>query len=136
VRITEIEHELSDLHDGDVLLPPNANATCALEIIPVHDDMDTKVQGDGHPGDSSMTDELGIAEKSGCAMVISMQEGWEQSVTEGARRVVFLLTQWLFLQEEEAGIDQLQKLGEIIELQKPVSKISRNPGRLYKHSKE
>jgi hypothetical protein len=36
------------------------------------------------------------------------------------RRRIGTHTQWLLLQEQEAGVDQLQKLGEVIELRKLV----------------
>ena len=47
--LTEIEHELGDLHDGDVLLPPDADAARTLEVVPVHDDVHTEVEGNGDP---------------------------------------------------------------------------------------
>lgn len=45
----EVDDELENLHDGDVLLPPDADATCGLEVVPVHDDVDGQVQGNGDP---------------------------------------------------------------------------------------
>jgi len=35
----EVNDELDDLHDGDVALPPDTDATRALEVVPVHDDV-------------------------------------------------------------------------------------------------
>ena len=46
---TEINDKLDDLETGDPLLPPDANATRTLEVVPVHDNVDRQVQGDGHP---------------------------------------------------------------------------------------
>ena len=46
---TEIEHELDDLHNGDVLLPPDADAARALEVIPVHDNVDHQVEHNRDP---------------------------------------------------------------------------------------
>ena len=48
-RVTEIDDELHDLHNSNVLLPPNADATSALEIIPVHDNVYHQVEGDRNP---------------------------------------------------------------------------------------
>jgi len=45
----EVNDELDDLHDGDVALPPDTNAARALEVVPVHDYVDTEVQDDGDP---------------------------------------------------------------------------------------
>lgn len=36
-RLTEIDDELDDLETGDPLLPPDLDATGALEVVPVHD---------------------------------------------------------------------------------------------------
>jgi hypothetical protein len=46
---TDVENELGDLANGDVLLPPDADAARALEVVPVHDDVDSQVQGDDGP---------------------------------------------------------------------------------------
>lgn len=59
--LTQINDELSNLEPGDPFLPPNANATGALEIVPVHDNMDQEVKGDRDPGNSSISDQLSIA---------------------------------------------------------------------------
>ena len=72
---TEIEDELDDLHHGDVLLPPDADATGALEVVPVHDDVDHEVEGDDGPGHGRVADELRVAEESGRAVVVRVQEG-------------------------------------------------------------
>jgi len=48
-RVTEVNDELNDLQNSNVLLPPNADATGALEIVPVHDDVNHQVEGDRHP---------------------------------------------------------------------------------------
>ena len=46
---TEIDHELYNLHNCDVLLPPDADASRALEVVPVHDDVNSQVEGDDGP---------------------------------------------------------------------------------------
>ena len=73
--LTEINNKLDDLETGDPLLPPDADATCALEVVPVHDNVDHEVERDGNPGDGSEANELGVAEESGCAMVVAVEEG-------------------------------------------------------------
>lgn len=75
-RHTEIEDELHNLHDGDVLLPPDLDATSALEIVPVHDNVDGEIEGDNHPRDGRTADELRVAEKSRSAMVVSVEESY------------------------------------------------------------
>lgn len=50
---TEIDDKLDDLEAGDPLFPPDANAAGALEIVPVHDDVDSEVQSDDDPGHGS-----------------------------------------------------------------------------------
>jgi hypothetical protein len=72
---TQINDELNNLQDGNVALPPDANTTSRLEIVPVHDNMHGKVEGDGHPGHGSVADELSVAEQRGGSMMISVQEG-------------------------------------------------------------
>ena len=47
--VTNIKDELGDLADGDVLLPPDADASRALEVVPVHDDVDGQVECDDGP---------------------------------------------------------------------------------------
>lgn len=73
-RLTKINDELDDLETGDPLLPPDADATRALEVVPVHDDVDGQVKGDGNPGYGGRADQLGVAEKSGGAMVVAVEE--------------------------------------------------------------
>ena len=73
---TEIENELGDLANCDVLLPPDADAARALEVIPVHDNVNGQVQGDDRPGNRGVADKLGVAEHSGCAMVVGVEGGW------------------------------------------------------------
>lgn len=62
--------------------------------------MNAQVQRYGHPRDCSVTDELCIAEKSGCAMVIGMEEG-----------------QRLLFEDEEDGIDQFEVFGQVVHLE-------------------
>lgn len=83
-QLTKIDDELDDLEAGNPLLPPNADATGRLEVVPVHDDVDGEVQGDGNPGDSSRADELGVAEEGSRAVVVAVEEGWDP-VSKGAR---------------------------------------------------
>lgn len=40
---TKIKDELGDLANGNVLLPPDADASGALEVVPVHDNVDRQV---------------------------------------------------------------------------------------------
>lgn len=47
--LTKVNDELNDLKTSDPFLPPNADASRALEIIPVHDNMNHEVERDGNP---------------------------------------------------------------------------------------
>lgn len=66
---------MRDLHNGDVLLPPDADASGTLEVVPVHDDVNAQVEGNWNPGDRSVTNELGVAKKGSGAVVVSVEEG-------------------------------------------------------------
>jgi hypothetical protein len=65
---------LGDLANGDVLLPPDADASRTLEVVPVHDNVDSQVERDDGPRDGCVPDELGVAEESGRAMVVGVEE--------------------------------------------------------------
>lgn len=45
----QVNDELGDLHDGDVLLPPDTDTSGCLEVVPVHDDVYGEVESDGNP---------------------------------------------------------------------------------------
>jgi hypothetical protein len=47
--LTEINDKLDDLKTGNPFLPPDSDAARALEIVPVHDNVDHQVQGDHGP---------------------------------------------------------------------------------------
>ena len=48
-RITQINNELDNLEAGNPLFPPDSDAASALEIVPVHDNMDKKIQCNWYP---------------------------------------------------------------------------------------
>ena len=72
---TEIDDELDDLETSDPLLPPDADTSGALEVVPVHDDVDSQVQVNDNPGNRGVTDQLSVAQNSGGAVVVAVQEG-------------------------------------------------------------
>lgn len=76
-ELTKIDDELHDLKAGNPLLPPDLDTPSALEVVPVHDYMDSQVEGDDDPRDGGRADKLGIAEESGRAMVVAVKEGCE-----------------------------------------------------------
>lgn len=96
---SEINDELDDLETGNPLLPPNTDTTSALEVVPVHDDVDEEVQDDGNPRDGGGTDELSVAEESGGTMVVAVEEG-----------------ERLLLEEQEDGVEELEVLCEVVEV--------------------
>jgi len=71
---SKVKNELDDLHDGDIFLPPDADSPRTLEVVPVHDNVDHKIQSYRDPRNRGVANELGVAEKGRCAMVIGMEE--------------------------------------------------------------
>ena len=68
-------------------------------LLPVHDHMDAEVQRDRDPRNRSVSDELGIAEKCGGAVVVSVKE-----------------SKRFLLEDKEDSVDELEVLGQIIQL--------------------
>lgn len=95
----QVDDELGDLQDSDVLLPPDLDAARGLEVVPVHDDVDGEVEGDDDPRDGGVAEQLSVAEQGGGAVVVGVQEG-----------------ERLLLEDEEDGVDQLEVLGQVVEL--------------------
>ena len=87
----EIDDELDDLKHRDVFFPPDADSARRLEVVPVHDYVYREVEGDGHPGDGGVAEELGVAEERGCAVVVGVEEG-----------------ERFFLEEEEDGVEEFE----------------------------
>jgi hypothetical protein len=108
-RLTEINEELDNLQAGDPLLPPDLDTTSALEVVPIHDNVDSQIEGDNDPGDSSRADELGVAKQSSRAMMVAVKEG-----------------ERLLLEEEEARVQQLEVLGQVVQLERLVLASLRN----------
>jgi hypothetical protein len=90
---------LEDLQHGNVLLPPDTNATGTLEVVPVHDDVDEQVDGDRHPLHGSHPDKLGVAKESGSTVVVGVEEG-----------------QWLLLEDKEDRVNELDIFVQVVEL--------------------
>lgn len=95
----EVDDELSDLEDRNVLFPPDADAACGLEVVPVHDHVDKEVEGDGDPGDCGVASELAEAEESGGAVVVRVEEG-----------------KGFLLEDEEDSVDEFEVFGQVVEL--------------------
>jgi hypothetical protein len=66
---------LDNLEHCDILLPPDSDTASRLEVVPVHDNMYGKVEGDRYPGDRSVAYKLGVAKESGSAVVVGMKKG-------------------------------------------------------------
>jgi len=71
----EVDNKLDNLEHRDILLPPDSDTASRLEVIPVHDNMYGKVEGDGYPGDRSVANKLGVAQESRSAVVVGMKKG-------------------------------------------------------------
>ena len=74
-----------------------------MEVVPVHDNVDGQVEGDGDPGDGGVAEELGVAEEGGGAVVVGVQEG-----------------QGFLLEEEKDGVDEFEVFGKVVELRRVV----------------
>lgn len=90
---------MNDLSSSNPLLPPDSNSSRALEVVPVHDDVDKQVQGNWNPRDRSVTNELSVAKKGSSSVVIRVQKG-----------------QWLSSQKQKDGIDKFNVLGNVVEV--------------------
>lgn len=97
--LTEVNDELNNLQHGNVLLPPDADTTGTLEVVPVHHDVDQQVDSDGHPLHSSQTNQLGVAKQGGGTVVVGVEEG-----------------QGLLFQDEEDGIQELNVFVDVVQL--------------------
>lgn len=49
LSLTKVDHELNNLQTGDPLLPPDTNPPRALEVVPVHDDVNQEIQCNRNP---------------------------------------------------------------------------------------
>lgn len=98
-QLTQINDELHNLQHSDVLLPPNTDTAGTLEVVPVHNDVDEQVDGDGNPLHGSQTNQLSVAEESGGTMVIGVEEG-----------------QGFLLENQENGVQELDVFIQVVEL--------------------
>jgi hypothetical protein len=125
--LTEINNKLDDLKTSNPLLPPDANATGTLEVVPVHDHVHSQVEYNGDPRDRGGANELRVAEKSRGTMVVAVEEGWHRLAWADNSRVGDFWvrhTERLLLQEQEDGIKELEVLGEVVKLVKRSVKSS------------
>lgn len=58
----------------DPFFPPDADAAGALEVVPVHEDVDGQIEGDGDPGDGRLARQLRVAEEDRCAVMVAVEE--------------------------------------------------------------
>lgn len=118
--LTKINDELDNLETGDPLLPPDANATSTLEVVPVHNNVDSQVKGDGNPRNRGRANQLSVAEKSRSTVVVAMEESCREKyvsdISSQLRAQLRVHTERLLLQEEEDGVEQLEVLGQVVEL--------------------
>lgn len=47
--LTKVNDKLNNLQTRDPFFPPNLDATCALEVVPVHDDVYHEVEANHSP---------------------------------------------------------------------------------------
>jgi hypothetical protein len=95
----DVDDELDDLQTCDPLFPPDANTPSALEIVPVHDNMDHQVQSDGDPGHRGVANQLAVAQNGRCTVVVAVEE-----------------CQGLLLEEQEYGVEEFEVLGQVGQL--------------------
>jgi hypothetical protein len=70
----DVDNELDYLEASHPLLPPDANPTSTLEVVPVHDNVDCQVQSNDSPLNRSMPNQLGVAQDSSRTMVVAVEE--------------------------------------------------------------
>ena len=46
---TKIQDKLCNLQSCNPFLPPDPDSPCALEVVPIHDDVDREVESNGNP---------------------------------------------------------------------------------------
>ena len=80
-RHTEINDELGNLETRDPFLPPDTDASCTLEVVPVHHHVNQQIQTDRDPGNRSETNELGVAESCSGAVVVAVEEGYDARIS-------------------------------------------------------
>ena len=76
---TEIKDELGDLETCDPFLPPDADTTRSLKIVPIHDYVDGEVESNWHPRHRSVSFQLGVAKKGRRAMMVAMEKSCSRS---------------------------------------------------------
>ena len=99
IVLTQINNELQNLQHGNVLLPPDADTTGALEVVPVHDNVHEQVDGDGNPLHGGQTNKLSVAQESRGTVVVGVEE-----------------SQGLLLKDKEDGVKQLNVLVDVVQL--------------------
>ena len=73
-RFTKVDDELQYLKARDPFFPPDADPARALEVVPVHEDVDRQVEGNGDPGDWRLARQLRVAEEDCCAVMVAVEE--------------------------------------------------------------
>jgi len=94
----EIDDELSDLHGGQIFLPPYLLATSGCIVVIIHQNVNGEVEGDDDPGDAGAAVELGKAQESSDSVVVYMEEGKR-----------------FLLQYEENGVEELEVLEVVVD---------------------
>lgn len=95
----QVQDKLDDLETSDPLLPPHSDASGGQKVVPVHHHVHTQVQGDGDPGNRGFTDQLGVAQQGGSAMVVGVQK-----------------CQFLLFHHQKHGIEKLGELGQVVQV--------------------
>jgi len=94
----EINNELSDLHGGQVLLPPYLLATSGCIVVIIHENVNREVEGDDDPGDAGAAVKLSKAQESSHSVVVHMQEGKR-----------------FLLQDEENSVEEFKVLEKVVD---------------------
>jgi len=70
----EVDDELSDLHGGKILLPPDLPATRSSPVVIIHEHMHGQVEHDRNPGNTGTAVELSEAQEGSGSVVEDVQE--------------------------------------------------------------
>jgi len=94
----EIDDELSDLHRGQVLLPPDLLSPSGCVVVVIHEYVNGEVETDDDPRDTGATVELGETQESSDSVVVYVKE-----------------SERFLLQYKKNGIEELEVLEIVVD---------------------
>ena len=68
----KVNNKLGDLKTSNPFFPPDANAPRALKVVPIHNNVNQEVEGNGNPGHGSEANELSVAQEGSSTMMVAV----------------------------------------------------------------